>query len=77
VPPKDPARWRPTALHPPGYAGYLALVYRVFGWPLLPHAKAIQAVVDSRYPLSRAHEGWAKSMSGHATGKIIVDMVDG
>jgi NADPH:quinone reductase-like Zn-dependent oxidoreductase len=37
----------------------------------------IRAVVDSRYPLSRAHEGWAKSMSGHATGKIIVDMVDG
>jgi NADPH:quinone reductase-like Zn-dependent oxidoreductase len=36
----------------------------------------IRAVVDSRYPLSRAHEGWAKSMSGHATGKIIVDMVE-
>ncbi|XP_051188627.2 quinone-oxidoreductase QR1, chloroplastic-like [Lolium perenne] len=35
----------------------------------------IRAVVDSRYPLSRAREGWAKSMSGHATGKIIVDMV--
>lgn len=36
----------------------------------------IRAVVDSRYPLSRAHEGWAKSMSGHATGKIIVEMTN-
>jgi len=47
VPPKDPARWRPTALHPPGYASFLALVYRVFGWPPIPWAKAIQAVIDS------------------------------
>ncbi|XP_037438131.1 chloroplast envelope quinone oxidoreductase homolog [Triticum dicoccoides] len=34
----------------------------------------LQVVIDSRYPLSRAHEGWAKSMSGHATGKVVVDM---
>ena len=32
------------------------------------------AVIDSRYPLSRAQEGWAKSMSGHATGKVVVEM---
>ncbi|XP_048575046.1 quinone-oxidoreductase QR1, chloroplastic-like [Triticum urartu] len=34
----------------------------------------LRVVIDSRYPLSRAHEGWAKSMSGHATGKVVVDM---
>lgn len=34
----------------------------------------IRVVIDSRYPLSRAHEGWAKSMGGHATGKIVVEM---
>ncbi|RLM87289.1 hypothetical protein C2845_PM04G20520 [Panicum miliaceum] len=31
------------------------------------------AVINSRYPLSRAQEGWAKSMSGHATGKVVVE----
>jgi len=34
----------------------------------------LAAVIDSRYPLSRAQEGWAKSMSGHATGKVVVEM---
>ncbi|KAK8541595.1 hypothetical protein V6N13_137803 [Hibiscus sabdariffa] len=33
----------------------------------------IRAVIDSKHPLSKAEEGWAKSMSGHATGKIIVE----
>ena len=47
VPPKDPALWRPTTLHPPGYATYLATLYRVFGPPMIPWAKALQAVLDS------------------------------
>jgi 4-amino-4-deoxy-L-arabinose transferase-like glycosyltransferase len=47
VPAKNPALWRPTTLHPPGYAGFLAGVYEVFGPPLLPRAKAIQAVLDA------------------------------
>ncbi|RLN36228.1 hypothetical protein C2845_PM03G02220 [Panicum miliaceum] len=34
----------------------------------------LTAVIDSRYPLSRAQEGWAKSMSGHATGKVVVEI---
>lgn len=34
----------------------------------------LRTVVDSRYPLSRAQEAWAKSMDGHATGKIVVEI---
>ncbi|XP_008792935.1 chloroplast envelope quinone oxidoreductase homolog isoform X2 [Phoenix dactylifera] len=34
----------------------------------------IKTVVDSRHPLSRAEEAWAKSIDGHATGKIVVEM---
>ncbi|CAL5087505.1 unnamed protein product [Urochloa decumbens] len=34
----------------------------------------LAAVIDSSYPLSRAQEGWARSMSGHATGKVVVEM---
>ncbi|KAL0905220.1 hypothetical protein M5K25_027409 [Dendrobium thyrsiflorum] len=34
----------------------------------------LRTVIDSRYPLEKAEEAWAKSMSGHATGKIIVEM---
>ncbi|XP_066390512.1 chloroplast envelope quinone oxidoreductase homolog [Miscanthus floridulus] len=34
----------------------------------------LKTVVDSRYPLSRAQEAWAKSIEGHATGKIVVEM---
>ncbi|XP_077250251.1 oxidoreductase, zinc-binding dehydrogenase family protein [Tasmannia lanceolata] len=33
----------------------------------------LKTVVDSRYPLSKAEDAWAKSMDGHATGKIIVE----
>ncbi|PPS02449.1 hypothetical protein GOBAR_AA18213 [Gossypium barbadense] len=33
----------------------------------------IKAVVDSIHPLSKAEEAWAKSIDGHATGKIIVE----
>jgi len=47
VPPKDPARWRPTTLHPPGYAGFLLALYRVVGEPLVPWAIALQALLDS------------------------------
>ncbi|RLM84697.1 hypothetical protein C2845_PM04G20540 [Panicum miliaceum] len=34
----------------------------------------LKTVVDSRYPLSRAQEAWAKSIGGHATGKIVMEM---
>lgn len=34
----------------------------------------LKTVVDSRYPLSQAEEAWAKSIEGHATGKIIVEI---
>ncbi|CAN6174897.1 unnamed protein product [Urochloa humidicola] len=34
----------------------------------------LKTVIDSRYPLSRAREAWAKSIEGHATGKIVVEM---
>ncbi|KAL6851570.1 hypothetical protein ACP4OV_020503 [Aristida adscensionis] len=34
----------------------------------------LRTVVDSRHPFDRAAEAWEKSMSGHATGKVIVEM---
>ncbi|CAL5082231.1 unnamed protein product [Urochloa decumbens] len=34
----------------------------------------LKTVIDSRFPLSRAREAWAKSIEGHATGKIVVEM---
>ncbi|KAK9055630.1 hypothetical protein SSX86_026715 [Deinandra increscens subsp. villosa] len=33
----------------------------------------LKTIIDSRYPLSKAEEAWAKSIDGHATGKIIVE----
>ncbi|KAI7983784.1 hypothetical protein LOK49_LG15G00893 [Camellia lanceoleosa] len=33
----------------------------------------LKTVIDSKYPLSKAEEAWAKMMDGHATGKIIVE----
>lgn len=33
----------------------------------------LRTIVDSRYPFTRAEEAWAKSVDGHATGKIIVE----
>jgi NADPH:quinone reductase-like Zn-dependent oxidoreductase len=33
----------------------------------------VKTVIDSKYPLSKAEESWAKSIDGHATGKIIVE----
>lgn len=34
----------------------------------------LKTVVNSRHPLEKAEEAWAKSIEGHATGKIIVEM---
>jgi hypothetical protein len=47
VPAIDPARWRASTLHPPGYAAFLAAVYWAFGPPLIPRAKAIQVLLDA------------------------------
>nr|GLL33275.1 putative quinone-oxidoreductase homolog, chloroplastic [Ipomoea trifida] len=33
----------------------------------------LKTTVDSKHPLSKAEDAWAKMMSGHATGKIIVE----
>lgn len=33
----------------------------------------LTTVVDSRHPLNKAEDAWAKSIDGHATGKIIVE----
>ncbi|CAN0897981.1 Quinone-oxidoreductase homolog, chloroplastic [Linum grandiflorum] len=35
--------------------------------------KKLKTVIDSTYPLSKAEDAWAKSIDGHATGKIIVE----
>lgn len=34
----------------------------------------LKTIVDSRYPLSTAEEAWTRSIDGHATGKIIIEM---
>jgi 4-amino-4-deoxy-L-arabinose transferase-like glycosyltransferase len=47
VPAKDPARWRPTTLHPPAYACFLSLVYRVVGEPLFPWVRFLQSLLDA------------------------------
>lgn len=33
----------------------------------------IKTVIDSKFPLSKAEDAWAKMMEGHATGKVIVE----
>ncbi|XP_058093387.1 chloroplast envelope quinone oxidoreductase homolog [Magnolia sinica] len=33
----------------------------------------LKTVINSRHPLSQAEDAWAKSIEGHATGKIIVE----
>ncbi|OVA05705.1 Alcohol dehydrogenase superfamily [Macleaya cordata] len=33
----------------------------------------LKTIVDSKHPLSKAEDAWAKSIDGHATGKIIVE----
>uniref|UniRef100_A0A0D9ZJH1 Enoyl reductase (ER) domain-containing protein n=1 Tax=Oryza glumipatula TaxID=40148 RepID=A0A0D9ZJH1_9ORYZ len=34
----------------------------------------LRTVVDSRHPFEKAADAWARSLSGHATGKVIVEM---
>ncbi|KAL6978842.1 hypothetical protein U1Q18_020513 [Sarracenia purpurea var. burkii] len=34
----------------------------------------LKTVIDSKFPLSKAEDAWAKSIDGHASGKIIVEM---
>uniref|UniRef100_A0A0E0KPE3 Enoyl reductase (ER) domain-containing protein n=1 Tax=Oryza punctata TaxID=4537 RepID=A0A0E0KPE3_ORYPU len=34
----------------------------------------LKTVIDSRHPFEKAAEAWARSLSGHATGKVIVEM---
>ncbi|KAK2990932.1 hypothetical protein RJ640_000211 [Escallonia rubra] len=33
----------------------------------------LKTVIDSKYPLSKAEDAWAKSIDGHVTGKIIIE----
>lgn len=33
----------------------------------------LKTIIDSKYSLNKAEEAWAKSIDGHATGKIIVE----
>ncbi|KAL5819697.1 hypothetical protein ACOSQ4_023539 [Xanthoceras sorbifolium] len=35
--------------------------------------RKLKTVIDSKHPLSKAEDAWAKSIDGHATGKIIVE----
>ncbi|KAG6576000.1 Quinone-oxidoreductase-like, chloroplastic, partial [Cucurbita argyrosperma subsp. sororia] len=39
----------------------------------LTKERKVKSMIDSRYTLSKAEEAWAKSVDGHATGKIIVE----
>jgi len=34
----------------------------------------LKSVINSKFPLSKAEDAWAKSIDGHATGKIIVEL---
>ncbi|WVZ85194.1 hypothetical protein U9M48_032144 [Paspalum notatum var. saurae] len=36
----------------------------------------LKTLIDSRFPLSEASKAWEKSIEGHATGKVIVEMED-
>ncbi|KAL6851573.1 hypothetical protein ACP4OV_020506 [Aristida adscensionis] len=36
--------------------------------------RKLKTLIDSRFPLSDASKAWEKSIEGHATGKIIVEM---
>ncbi|KAI3926114.1 hypothetical protein MKW98_028250 [Papaver atlanticum] len=33
----------------------------------------LKTIIDSKHPLNKAEDAWAKSIDGHATGKIIVE----
>jgi len=34
----------------------------------------LKPVIDSKHPFDKAPEAWAKSMEGHATGKIVIEI---
>jgi NADPH:quinone reductase-like Zn-dependent oxidoreductase len=34
----------------------------------------LKTVIDSKFLLSKAEDAWAKSIDGHAAGKIIVEL---
>lgn len=36
----------------------------------------VKTFVDSKYPLDKAEDAWAKSIEGHATGKVVVTTVE-
>ncbi|KAI4319301.1 hypothetical protein MLD38_032919 [Melastoma candidum] len=36
-------------------------------------AGKVKTLIDSRHPLGRAEDAWAKSLGGHVTGKVIVE----
>ncbi|VAH31604.1 unnamed protein product [Triticum turgidum subsp. durum] len=36
--------------------------------------RKLKTVIDSRHPFEKAADAWEKSLSGHATGKVIVEM---
>ncbi|GMI69216.1 chloroplast envelope Quinone Oxidoreductase Homolog [Hibiscus trionum] len=40
----------------------------------LVKAGKLKPVIDSKHPLSKAGEAWGKSIDGHATGKILVEL---
>ncbi|KAA3459265.1 fiber quinone-oxidoreductase [Gossypium australe] len=39
----------------------------------LVKAGKLRPIIDSKHPLSKAENAWAKSIEGHATGKILVE----
>ncbi|KAJ6776607.1 ZINC-TYPE ALCOHOL DEHYDROGENASE-LIKE PROTEIN C16A3.02C-RELATED [Salix koriyanagi] len=34
----------------------------------------LETIIDSKHPLMKAEDAWAKSIDGHATGKIVVEI---
>ncbi|KAJ4731172.1 hypothetical protein LUZ62_012068, partial [Rhynchospora pubera] len=34
----------------------------------------LKTIIDSKYPFDNAQDAWSKSVDGHATGKIIIEM---
>lgn len=36
--------------------------------------KALRVIIDSRFPLSKMNDAWARSKSGRSAGKIVVDI---
>ncbi|GJV02665.1 chloroplast envelope quinone oxidoreductase [Tanacetum coccineum] len=74
-----------AALKSPSGQKYDVVVHCATGIPCTPNAKKLEClaklvkegklktVIDSSYPLSKAEEAWAKSIEGHATGKVVVE----